>query len=403
MAKSQRIAFGGAAALLAGYLIRGELHAAIANFRDVREWDFLCFWLWAKIGANGLNFYDPQVAASVAQGLDVTAEFRRLIVDVGFWYPPPTMLLFAPLGLLSMRLALGWWYAVLGLSLVISAVLLNRLVGNRAGAATIAMLAMLVLALPTSHMTLWLMQTNFIVLAAVAALWLERDRPRAGLWLALGVLVKPYLAILGIFLILHRNWKAIGLGLLAWSALCLATAAAFGWGPIWSYLTDNPMARLPIDVHSEPINQSLFATLLRMTDNELRARSFQANVWFLSLAVAILVSTTVLAWRSRRAAPEYSFSLILTAGLLLYPSTLAHYGLLLVVPLLLLWRRQQSGTAEWFVLAFAACVQFLTGVALGSYAFWAMAAVWLVFAGLAAWSPAPARLSVPHGLRLGGV
>ncbi len=95
-----------------GYLVRMELHAAAANLREVREWDFLCFWLWGRAGARGANFYDPAASAWMAEGLELSPEFQRQIVDVGFWYPPPTMLLFAPFGALPVRAALLLWYAL---------------------------------------------------------------------------------------------------------------------------------------------------------------------------------------------------------------------------------------------------------------------------------------------------
>jgi hypothetical protein len=65
--------------------------------------------------------------------------------------------------------------------------------------------------------------------------------------------------------------------------------------------------------------------------------------------------------------------------LLVYPSTLAHYAIYLVVPLLLLWRRQESRGGEWVVIAFMALVGLVTGIAHGRYAFWAIAATWLAF------------------------
>ena len=38
-----RLALGAGLLLLAGYLLRIEMHAVLANLRHPREWDFLCF------------------------------------------------------------------------------------------------------------------------------------------------------------------------------------------------------------------------------------------------------------------------------------------------------------------------------------------------------------------------
>jgi len=119
----------------------------------------------------------------------------------------------------------------------------------------------------------------------------------------------------------------------------------------------------------------------------LQPHSARATAWFAILALAVLASTAVLAWRSRRVAPEYAFSLILTAGLLLYPSTLAHYGMLLIVPLLLFWEAQQRRLSDVAAAAFVTLAALVTGFAHGSYAFWAMAGVWFAFAVLVTLRP----------------
>ena len=77
--------------------------------------------------------------------------------------------------------------------------------------------------------------------------------------------------------------------------------------------------------------------------------------------------------------------------LLLYPSTLAHYSLMLILPLLLLWRERQGGSSEVAIVALATLVVGVTGVAHGTYAFWATAAVWLVFAVSAVLAPSGER------------
>jgi hypothetical protein len=134
--------------------------------------------------------------------------------------------------------------------------------------------------------------------------------------------------------------------------------------------------------------------VLRLTHTEREAQPIPTNASFWVAAIAISTSSAVLAWRSRKRAPEYSFSLVITAGLLLYPATLAHYALMLVVPLLLLWRDGRGRAYDIAVTAFATSIVCVTGVAHGAYAFWAVAGVWCVFAVLAALQPFARRVAV---------
>jgi hypothetical protein len=128
--------------------------------------------------------------------------------------------------------------------------------------------------------------------------------------------------------------------------------------------------------------------MLRLTHRELEARSMLENVPFLAVALSMVVATYFLLRRSRAKPPGYAFSLLLAAGLLLYPSTLAHYALLLVVPLLFSWLRHENGRAEIAMAAFTGLVLGATGISHGLFAFWSMAAVWILLAARVGFSSA---------------
>ncbi|HYD50316.1 MAG TPA: hypothetical protein VEB21_18305, partial [Terriglobales bacterium] len=82
------------------------LARTVANIRQPPEWDMLAFWLFGAAARQG-NFYDPShlhaVAATLpSAGIVLTDPlFVQDVLDVGFPYPPPTMLLFAGLGYLD--------------------------------------------------------------------------------------------------------------------------------------------------------------------------------------------------------------------------------------------------------------------------------------------------------------
>jgi hypothetical protein len=68
-----------------------------SNIAHPPEWDFLGFWIGGRLAVQGLNFYEPENYEQVAQHLSLSDEFAQEITEVGFWYPPPSMLLFVPL------------------------------------------------------------------------------------------------------------------------------------------------------------------------------------------------------------------------------------------------------------------------------------------------------------------
>lgn len=76
-------------------------------------YDYTCFYLYGKVASEGYNFYSPEIFHNVFNSLNlqylVGGGFSEEIFHVGFPYPPPTILYFAPLGFLSFKSALMVW------------------------------------------------------------------------------------------------------------------------------------------------------------------------------------------------------------------------------------------------------------------------------------------------------
>src|SRR6185437_4805930 len=108
---------------------------ARSNVADPPRWDVQAFWLFGKVAVVGDDFYRPESFHAVADSLRAAGEpvstagdFNRELLDVGFPYPPMTMLLFAPLGLLGLHAAALLWYLVIIASTVaVIGVLWHRL------------------------------------------------------------------------------------------------------------------------------------------------------------------------------------------------------------------------------------------------------------------------------------
>ena len=84
-------------------------------------------------------------------------------------------------------------------------------------------------------------QLLFLVMSAVAMLLFERRRPAlGGLILGYAIASKLYPGVLVLYLLLRRDWRAIGWTAAAGAALGLVTIADLGWTPIAVFLGHVP-------------------------------------------------------------------------------------------------------------------------------------------------------------------
>jgi hypothetical protein len=344
------------------------------NLAAPREWDFLCFWLWGRMAALGLDFYDPAQTLAVGKSLLVRDEFSRLIVHNGFWYPPPTMLLFAPLGTLPIRAAMAVWYAVQAVVAAGATWLLFRTFLKDRGILGLLIAAALVAMLPPARSTAWFTQTNFMLLLLFVAAVRAEERPVAGVYVALGAIVKPYfLFLLGYFL-LKKAYKPIALACAVLVLSVLLCAALFGIEPLRTFVASNPASRVPGYVVGEPINQSLIGTIVHHTTGTLEGSILGQPVYLGVATLLALVSVGV----ARRARWHHGLSLFLLLALLLYPATLAHYSLVIIAPLLGLFRDRRALPYGGAAMALLAIVVYaiMSLDRFESHNFWANLLVW---------------------------
>jgi Glycosyltransferase family 87 len=373
--------------LAAGFLALLTLLAARIVWFSVAnppEWDFLGFWLNGRVAASGLNYYDPALASHLAVPYHPSAEFQREILDVGFWYPPPSIFLFLPLGFMTLHTAAAVWYASLVLVLGIDVFLLWRTFLPDTGPFGLIVTASLALGIFGTRSTFEFGQDNFLTLLALLLFWRGRDRLGGGVALAFGILVKPFLGGLFLYLLLRRRWRPV-LGAAAGLALSAGvTLLAFGWAPFASYLDPAHYGRLPAWVYTEPSNQSLLATILRAGGAPVGPSPMTQPV-FVGLVVLL---TGITAWRIGRSAQDrddWAAASAVLLALLVYPASQMFYCVLLVIPFLLLWkdRRLLPGGAP----AVAVSVGVLYGLMDyrgGRHVFVATLALWLAAMALMA-------------------
>lgn len=311
------------------------------NLRKLPEWDYLGFWLHARTAVLGGDFYDPASAQALVAPYDVGIAFRREIVDVGFWYPPPTMFLFWPLGLADPAAALPWWYGLQVLAAVASVFLLRRLFFPGGGPAEWLACAALLCATHGTYETFHFSQTNFVALLLVLLFWGRNGTAAGGAWLASAVFVKPFIALLAFGPLIGRQWRAVlGFGL-ATVALLVASGLAFGGDALAGWLDWDRIQAKPQWIYSQPTNQSLLGLVLRSTRTACRGLECLTHPIFVSGAAVLAAATTALAVPLARAREhEWTTALFLLFALIVYPVSQLFYTVLLLPPALLAWTRR---------------------------------------------------------------
>jgi hypothetical protein len=125
------------------------------------------------------------------------------------------------------------------------------------------------------------------------------------------------------------------------SAAASFAAAALVLGPatLTRFVQANPAAREPVHAFTENLNQSLLAIVLRL--HAVLPQHISALHEPLYVVGALLLTGLTVALCARTPAQsEAGFAATLLLGLILYPGALSSYGVVLVVPFLILWRHR---------------------------------------------------------------
>jgi hypothetical protein len=356
------------------------------------EWDFHLFWVFGRVASQGLNPYDQENLLRVAASLSPSSE---LLQELFFFHSPPTLFLFLPLGWFDIRTAYLVWYCAQVIVLLVDLFLIWKLFLKDAGMEGALFVLCLVVLLRSTFMTVAFGQTNFIVLLMVLLYWRDWKSARGGVWLALGIAVKPVLVFLVLFPALRRRWGTLAVAAVTGGFLLLVSAIAFGPAMVLSYFSHNPVViDLPTYLYTEDMNQSLLATILRLSHTDPSGGSPYANpVFWVTAALLVIVSC----WMTLRLKEEdapWGLSLILVLSLLIFPKTLEHYALLLIVPLAMLWslRSQVPGGAAGSAAGIILVVALVNARA--PMVFVAMALAWLCV-GWVVWLRAMGKEGAP--------
>jgi hypothetical protein len=350
------------------------------NLADLPEWDYLGFWLHARTAVLGQSFYDPANAQILALPHDASPDFMEEILVVGFWYPPPSMFLFLPLGWFEPRQALPWWYAFQASALVLVVFLLWRIFFARGGRVELMGCALLVAVSYGTYTTFRFSQTTFVALLAVLLFWRRRNAAGGGAWLPVAISVKPFLAVLALEPVLARRWRVLAGALLSAGAISLGAALAFGPGSFAEYLGGEHLGAKPAWIYDQPTNQSLLGLVLRSCGARCAGAECVSHPLFVSAALLVGATTLALGWRLQRARREaWALSLYLLMALLVYPVSQVFYSVVLIPPMLVAWeqRGRVAGGASSASITLA-LVSALTTLANGRATVFAVLLLWIV-------------------------
>ena len=319
--------------------IKGEAY----RIHQPRVWDFTAFYLYGKVAALGYNFYIPENFSMVFNGLNLPFQasqlthFMESLVDVGFPYPPPTMLYFMPLGFLTYETALVIWTLFILLFLFADIYLIYNQFFSEYKFYGIILITILFLIYPMVKFTMYCAQTNFIVLFFLLLMKRYSNHKFAGILLALAFLTKPFMLIFGLYFVLSGKWKAITYFIISGIILSAISLIVFGSDTFVSYFLNNATQRIPAWQYSEDVNQSLHAVLLRTNLITLDKPLIYLIISATLLGMTILFSRYLL----KRNMNDNVWALLLLVGLLVYPGTLNYYGVVLLFIIFQFFKQEQ--------------------------------------------------------------
>jgi hypothetical protein len=322
----------GVASLILAFYVRSLMH----TFSNIVEWDFLCFYLNGKATVDGLSLYDPSsfsnVLSNVHLPFNLSDSFYSGAIQTGVIYPPTTMLLLAPLGYLDVNTANIVWRMFVLSFLVIDILLMFRIFKiHESKWVQLMLIAVLILVFPGSKGTLDVSQTNFFILFLLLLIYKDPDNWKAGIYLALAVIVKPIPVVWALYFIINKKWKPLFSFVIAGMVIVLLSIMQLGFNNFMTYFTSPPILRIPSSSFSEDINQSINAVFSRIS-LQMGLDSFLQHLNGIVLVVTIVLAilTCIASYKLAKTNDKASFLIFLPLSLLIFPGTLTHYAVQLI-------------------------------------------------------------------------
>ncbi len=354
----------------------------VANIEVPPVWDFQLFWIYGRASAHGLNPYEQENLIQEAQPLGT---LDQMISELYFFYAPQSLFLFAPLGWFEdIHVAYLIWYIVHTIILIVDIILLWRLFLGKDAIWLLFCVAFVLSFFPTRS-NIVVGQINFLMLTFLLLFWADREKPRAGLWLALGIITKPIVAIVLLYILFRGRWKGLAVCVISLALISAATILVYGSDMFFNYFLSNPVAdKMPNYLYLEIGNQSLLGVVLRAVKFDFQNGS---PIFYLPYLIPTFILTAVSGWlvfRLDESRSELALSIVIVLALLIYPKALWHYSFILLAPLLYIWRERLSFPGKNRGAGiFIALIFLLVYIAKGNFTFVALILMWVAFVFIA--------------------
>jgi alpha-1,2-mannosyltransferase len=328
-------------------LLRREGPPPLACLRPQRTAivDFFQDWASAKLFLSGKSVYAKQQQVYREH---ISREDNRIVLNQVNAHPPPAILLILPLGLLDYPDACLVWnlLSILALGVSLALILVSlRLRFQLEG--WVAVVVLLGWCFP-----LWDQlcsgQFNLVLLLLITLAWVFERSGRlawAGVCLGSAAALKLIPGFLFLYFLVQGRWRALLGGLAAGLCWVALSAGVLGGDVFVEYVREGlPQGGSFRDAFPNVSLAAFWTKLFAGTGKAGHAESLWDQPGLARVAIAgswlVLAGTTGwLCWKARtRAARDQAFGLSITAMLLLSPTTWPHYLLLLLLPVVLLWR-----------------------------------------------------------------
>lgn len=331
------------------FVIIKLLYQLFLTYFVISEWDFPGFYLFGKAGVSGLPFYDPKVFFQLYNHLNlsdkVSPGFISEIVNVGFWYPPPSMFLFLPLGLFKLQTAYFIWQSILILFLIIDVFLLikyycfEKTEGYNKNISRLFLLS-LILFYPGFISSIQIAQTVFIFLFLLILLLENLDNWKGGLFLALLIIIKPLAALFALYFLLFKKWKIFVSFLLSGFVIIAVSMLFFGVDSFLTFFKSPPTNRIPSEIFYESTIQSVSAVLLRLQLNLFGFVEFKTiKIVVYVLGLFMILITTYCSFLTSKKDRKLAFIIFIPLALIIYPNTLISYTIISLPVILYLFSK----------------------------------------------------------------
>ncbi len=316
------------------------LYTISKSYLTIPQWDYIAFYLYSLAGHSGGSFYDPELFREIFFNnkleLLTSPVFFEAVVDVGFPYPPPTMIILYPLGWLDLETSYYIWQSLLiifmiaGIYLMLDIFSPGKENGNEKIILTLV-ITHLIFLFPGITSSFRYSQTNPLLLFFLLLLLKRMNHWDAGIYLAIMMMIKPFAVFFGIWFLMNRRWNVILVATLSGVIILIITGIFFDFNVLVQYIISPPTDRMPEFVYFEPINKSLSAVVLRLHSEQLPfLNQFVIKPILITISILLLGFTVLLSRRIAGMSTLLSFLVFIPFGLLVYPGSLAHYSLLLI-------------------------------------------------------------------------